>query len=123
MREVVIISAARTPFGLYRGSLAQLRSQDLAASSMREAVSRAGIESAQLDASIFSESIQSSLPANVGRHAWLLAGLDENPAGYTLNVLCGGALQTMISACSKIMAGEYEAILTGGVVTNSQAPY
>ncbi len=123
MREVVIISGARTPFGLYRGSLAQLRSQDLAASSMREAVTRAGIDSAQVDASIFSESIQSSLPANVGRHGWLLAGLDENPAGYTLNALCGGALQTMISAFSKILAGEYEAILTGGVETNSQAPY
>ncbi len=123
MQEVVIIGAARTPFGLYKGSIADLRSQDLAASSMKEAVIRAGIDSSQLDASIFSESIQTSLPANVGRHGWLLTGLDENPAGYTLNALCAGALETMISGFSKIVAGEYQSILAGGVETNSQAPY
>ncbi len=123
MQEVVIIGAARTPFGLYKGSIADLRSQDLAASSMKEAVIRAGIDSSQLDTSIFSESIQTSLPANVGRHGWLLAGLDENPAGYTLNALCAGALETMISGFSKIVAGEYQSILAGGVETNSQAPY
>ena len=92
MQEVVIVSAARTPFGLYRGSLADQRCQDLAASSMKEAVNRAGIDSSKLDASIFSEAMQTSLPANVGRHGWLLAGLDENPAGFTMNALCAGAL-------------------------------
>ena len=50
---------------------------------MKEAVRRAAIDSAALDGSIFSEAMQTSLPANVGRHGWLLAGLDENPAGYT----------------------------------------
>jgi acetyl-CoA C-acetyltransferase len=90
---------------------------------MKEAVARAGIDSSKLDASIFSEAIQTSLPANVGRHGWLLAGLDENPAGFTMNALCAGALQTMISAFNKIAAGEYRGILAGGVETNSQAPY
>lgn len=123
MQEVVIVSAARTPFGLYQGSLADQRCQDLAACSMKEAVTRAGIDSARLDASIFSEAMQTSLPANVGRHGWLLADLDENPAGFTMNALCAGALQTMISGFNKILAGEYQGILAGGVETNSQAPY
>jgi len=123
MQEVVIVGAARTPFGLYRGSLADQRSQDLAASSMKEAVARAGIDSSQLDASIYSEAMQTSLPANVGRHGWLLAGLDENPAGFTMNALCAGALQAMISGFNKIVAGEYQGILAGGVETNSQAPF
>ncbi len=123
MQEVVIVGAARTPFGLYRGQLADQRSQDLAANSMKEAVARAGIDSAKLDASIYSEAIQTSLPANVGRHAWLLAGLDENPAGFTMNTLCAGAIQTMFSAYNKILAGEYQGFLTGGVGTNSQSPY
>ena len=123
MQEVVIVGAARTPLGLYRGILADQRSQDLAACSMKEAVNRAGIDSSSLDASIFSEAIQTGLPANVGRHAWLLAGLDENPAGYTMNALCAGAIQTMFSAYNKIVAGEYKGFLTGGVETNSQAPY
>ncbi len=123
MREVVIASAARTPFGLDGGVLADQRSQDLAAYSMREAVNRAGIESGKLDTCIYSEAKQSSLPANIGRHAWLLAGLDENPGGYTLNALCAGALQTMISGFSKIVAGEYQGVLVGGIETNSQAQY
>lgn len=123
MQEVVIAGAARTPFGLYRGSFADQRCQDLAAVAMKEAVARAGIDSAVLDACIYSEAMQSSLPANVGRHGWLLAGLAENPAGYTMNTLCAGAIQTMFSAFNKIIAGEYQGLLTGGVETNSQAPY
>ena len=123
MQEVVIVGAARTPFGLYLGSLADQRCQDLAAGSMKEAIKRAGIDSSKLDGSIFSEAMQTSLPANVGRHAWLLAGLDENPAGYTMNGLCAGALQTLISAFNKIVSGEYHGFLVGGVETNSQAPY
>lgn len=123
MQEVVIVGAARTPFGLYLGSLADQRCQDLTAASMKEAVNRSGIDSSKLDGSIFSEAIQTSLPANVGRHGWLLAGLDENPAGFTMNGLCAGALQTLISAFNKIVSGEYQGFLVGGVETNSQAPY
>lgn len=123
MQEVVIVGAARTPFGIYKGSLADQRCQDLAACSMKEAVARAGIDSSKLDASIYSESMQTSLPANVGRHGWLLAGLDENPAGFTMNALCAGALQTIVSGFNKIASGEYQGILAGGVETNSQAPY
>ncbi|AET68502.1 acetyl-CoA acetyltransferase [Desulfosporosinus orientis DSM 765] len=123
MQEVVIVGAARTPFGLYKGSLADQRSQDLAACSMKEAVARAGIDSLKLDVSIYSEAMQTSLPANVGRHGWLLAGLDENPAGFTMNALCAGALQTIVSGFNKIASGEYQGILAGGVETNSQAPY
>lgn len=123
MQDVVIASAARTPLGLYMGSLADLRSQDIAAMSMKEAVARAGFDSSEYDACIFSEAKQSSFPANIGRHGWLLAGLAENPAGFTMNALCAGALQTMISAFNKIISGEYSAIMAGGIETNSQAQY
>jgi acetyl-CoA C-acetyltransferase len=123
MQDVVIVSAARTPFGLYMGSLADQRSQDLAAISMKEAVVRAGFDSSEFDLCIYSEAKQSSFPANVGRHGWLLAGLSEDPGGFTMNTLCAGAIQTMISGFNKIMAGEYSAIMTGGIETNSQAQH
>lgn len=123
MQDVVIASAARTPIGLYMGSLADLRSQDIAAISMKEAAARSGFDSSEFDACIYSEAKQSSFPANIGRHGWLLAGLAENPAGFTMNALCAGAIQTMISAFSKIVAGEYSAIMAGGIETNSQAQY
>ncbi|PKM76449.1 MAG: hypothetical protein CVU90_12295 [Firmicutes bacterium HGW-Firmicutes-15] len=123
MQDVVIVSATRTPFGLYMGSLADQRSQDLAAFSMKEAVVRSGFDSSELDICIYSEAKQSSFPANIGRHGWLLAGLDENPGGFTMNALCAGAIQTMISGFNKIIAGEYSAIMAGGIETNSQAQY
>lgn len=123
MQDVVIASAARTPIGLYMGSLADLRSQDIAALSMKEAVARSGFDSSEFDACIYSEAKQSSFPANIGRHGWLLAGLAENPAGFTMNTLCAGAIQTMISAFNKIVGGEYSALMVGGIETNSQAQY
>jgi len=124
MQKVVIVSAARTPFGGYMGSLADQRSQDLAAYSIKEAVNRAGIDSSTLDVCVYSEAKQSSFPANIGRHAWLLAGLDDqNVAGFTVNGLCAGAMQTIISGFSKIVGGEYQGVLVGGIETNSQAQY
>ena len=123
MQEVVVVAAARTPFGLYKGILGDQRCQDLAANSMKEAVARSGIDSAEYDASIYSEAVQTALPANVGRHAWLLTGMSEDPAGFTMNTLCAGAIQSMFSAYNKIALGEYQLFLTGGVETSTQAPY
>ena len=123
MKEAVFVSAARTPVGKYRGSLKSVRIQDLAAHTMKAAVERANIDSGALDLSIYSQSMQSSLPANVGRHAWTLAGLSEDPGGYTLNTLCAGALQTMISAYNKIFGGDYQGILVGGVESYSMTQY
>ncbi len=123
MKDVVIVAAARTPIGSYMGSLAEQRSQDLAAVSMKEAISRAGFDSSAIDICIYSEAKQSSFPASVGRHGWLLAGLAENTAGFTMNTLCAGSIQAMISGFNKIVSGEYAAIMAGGIETNSQAQY
>jgi len=123
VKETVFVSAVRTPIGSYMGSLKTVRIQDLAAHTMKAAVDRAGIDSGTLDMSIYSQSMQSSLPANVGRHAWTLAGLSEDPAGYTLNTLCAGALQTMISGFNKIVGDEYRGMLVGGVESYSLAHY
>ncbi len=90
---------------------------------MKAAVERAHIDSGALDLCVYSQSMQSSLPANVGRHAWTLAGLSEEPGGYTLNTLCAGALQAMVSAFNKIVGDEYRGILVGGVESHSMAQY
>ena len=123
MKEVFFVSAKRTPIGNYLGSLKTVRSQDLAAVTMKAALEEAALDSGALDMSIYSQSLQSSLPANVGRHAWTLAGLSEAPAGYTLNTLCAGALQTMISGFNKLVGDEYSGVLVGGVDSYSMAQY
>jgi acetyl-CoA C-acetyltransferase len=123
VKETVFVSAVRTPIGKYMGSLKTVRVQDLAAHTMKVAVERAGIDSSALEMSIYAQSMQSSLPANVGRHAWLQAGLSEDPAGFTLNTLCAGALQTMISGFNKITGDEYQGMLVGGVESYSMSQY
>jgi acetyl-CoA C-acetyltransferase len=123
MKEAFFVSAKRSPVGSYMGSLKNVRIQDLAAVTMKAAVEEAKIESGALDISIYSQSLQSSLPANIGRHAWTLAGLSEAPAGYTLNTLCAGALQTMISGFNKIVGDEYGGMLAGGGDSYSLAHY
>ena len=123
MKEVYFVGAARTPIGRYRGSLKAVRIQDLAAATMKAAIERACVDSSALDMSIYSQSMQSSLPANIGRYAWTLAGLSEDPAGFTLNTLCAGALQTMISGFNKILGEEYSGALVGGVESYSMSPY
>lgn len=123
MQEVIIASAARTPFGLYMGSLKDQRAQDLAAASEKEAINRAGIDSALFDMIVFGQAMQSSFPANVGRHGWLLAGLDQDVCGFAVNALCAGGLQSMISGFNKILAGEYKRVIAGGIETNSQSQY
>jgi acetyl-CoA C-acetyltransferase len=123
MKETVFISAVRTPIGRYMGSLKTVRIQDLAAHTMKAAINRAGIDSGALDMSIYSQSMQSSFPANVGRHAWTLAGFSEDPAGFTLNTLCAGALQTIISGFNKIIGEEYRGMLVGGEESYSLAQH
>jgi acetyl-CoA C-acetyltransferase len=123
VKEAVLVSAVRTPIGKYMGSLKTVRVQDLAAQTMKAAVEQAAIDSGALEISIYSQSMQSSLPANVGRHAWTLAGLSEDPAGFTLNTLCAGALQTMISGFNKIVGEEYQGMLVGGVESYSMSQY
>jgi len=123
LNEVFFASAKRAPIGKYLGSLKTVRIQDLAALTMKAAIDEAGIDSGELDMSIYSQSLQSSLPANVGRHAWTLAGLSESPAGYTLNALCAGALQAVISGFNKIVGEEYGGMLVGGVDSYSMSQY
>ncbi len=123
MKDVFFASAKRSPIGSYMGSLKNVRVQDLAAATMKATIEEAGLDSGALDMSIYSQSLQSSMPANIGRHAWTLAGLSEDPAGYTLNTLCAGALQTMISGFNKIVGDEYEGMLVGGADSYSMAQY
>ncbi len=123
MKEVVIASAGRTPIGKYRGVLEKQRSQDLIAKSIKAAVERAEIDSQEIEISIAGQGLQSSLPANIARHGWLLAGFNENTAGFSINTLCAGALQAMISSYNKILGEEYQAIVVSGIESFSMSQY
>ena len=123
-REVVIVSAVRSPIGKIRGALSGLRPDDLAALVIREAVARASVPPVEIEEVYFGCANQAGEDnRNVARMALLLAGLPEAVAGVTLNRLCASGLSAINQAARAIKAGEGEVFVAGGVESMSRAPY
>ena len=124
MREVVIASAVRTPIGQIRGALSGVRPDDLLARVLREAVTRAGIDAAEIEEVIAGCANQAGEDnRNVARMALLLAGLPQSVPGSTVNRLCASGLTAINQAARAIRAGEGDIYLAGGVESMTRAPY
>jgi 3-oxoadipyl-CoA thiolase len=123
-REVWIIDAVRTPIGRYRGALASVRPDDLAATVVAALVRRTGIEPERIDDVFFGAANGSGEDnRNVARMAALLAQLPVATGGATINRLCGSSLQAVNSAAQSIAFGESDAVIAGGVESMTRAPY
>ncbi len=124
MTEVVIVSAVRTPIGRIRGALASVRPDDLAATVVREAVSRAGMESSEIEEVYLGCANQAGEDnRNIARMAALLAGLPQEVAGVTVNRLCASGLTAVNQAARAIACGEGDIFVAGGVESMTRAPY
>ena len=100
-REAWIVSAVRTPVGRYGGALARVRPDDLAATAIKAAVERSGVQPTELEDVILGAANQAGEDnRNVARMAALLAGLPLEIAGQTVNRLCGSGLQAINSAAT-----------------------
>lgn len=123
MSEAYLVGGVRTPFGSYRGALAGVRPDDLAATVLRAALERAGVPDEAVDEVVFGASNQAGEDnRNVARMAVLLAGLPAAVPGYTVNRLCASGLQAVVSAAQQIRAGEAEIVVAGGVESMTRAP-
>jgi 3-oxoadipyl-CoA thiolase len=124
LADAWIYSACRTAVGRHGGSLAGVRSDDLAALVVREAVRRAGLEAQRIDDVILGCANQAGEDnRNVARMAALLAGFPVEVPGQTVNRLCGSGLQAVITAGHAIKAGEGACMVAGGVESMTRAPY
>ncbi|HEU5367462.1 MAG TPA: thiolase family protein [Ktedonobacterales bacterium] len=124
MDEAVIISAVRTPIGKYAGALKDVRSDDLAALVIAEAVQQAGVPKDAIEDVILGCANQAGEDnRNVARMALLLAGLPITVAGQTINRLCGSGLQAVNSAAQAIMTGAGDLFVAGGVESMTRAPF
>ena len=123
MKEVVIVSAVRTPVGSFGGSLTSLTASDLGAIAIKEAVKRAGINPESVDEVIYGNVLQASQGQNPARQASIKAGLPIEVPAYTVNKVCGSGLKTVNIAAQAIMAGDADIIVAGGMESMSQAPY
>src|SRR4249919_3298779 len=108
MSEVFICDAIRTPFGRYGGSLASLRTYDLAALPLKALMERnPGVDWGAVDDVIYGCANQAGEDnRNVGRMALLLAGLPIEVPGTTVNRLCGSSLDAVAIATRAIKSGE-----------------
>ena len=123
LREVVIVSAVRTPMGSFGGTLSTLPAVKLGAIAIKAAVERAGI-----DAEIIDECIMGCvLPAGQGqapaRQAALGANLPQKVECLTINKVCGSGLKAVMLATQAIQTGDADVVIAGGMENMSQTPY
>jgi 3-oxoadipyl-CoA thiolase len=121
--RAVVLSAVRTPVGRYGGALAGERPDDLAATVIAKAVSRAGVPAGEIQDVYFGAANQAGEDnRNVARMAALLAGLPESVAGVTVNRLCASGLSAVVSASHAVVAGDGDLFVAGGVESMTRAP-
>ncbi len=125
METAYICDAIRTPIGRYGGTLAAIRTDDLAAIPISALMKRnASVDWGAVDDVVYGCANQSGEDnRNVARMALLLAGLPKEVSGTTVNRLCGSSLDAVATAARAIRSGEVELVIAGGVESMSRAPF
>jgi len=124
MKEVVIVSACRTAIGAFGGTLRDMHAAVIGSVSMKEAISRAGIEADMIDDVRFGCCLEPADALNVARVSALMAGIPDSVAAVTINRVCISGMEAVVSGMAMIQAGGMaDIILAGGVEHMSGTPY
>ncbi|HBI02986.1 MAG TPA: acetyl-CoA C-acetyltransferase [Paenibacillaceae bacterium] len=123
MSKAVIVSAARTPFGKFGGTLKSLQAVDLGAIAIKEAVQRAGISPEMVEEVIMGMVLQGGCKQIPSRQAARKAGLPWEVATETVNKVCASGMRSVTLADQIIRAGDADIIVAGGMESMSNAPY
>jgi len=123
MRDVVIVSAVRTPVGKFQGALSELSAVELGAVVVRAAVERAGASPGDVDECLMGCVLPAGLGQNPARQAALRGGLADTVSALTINMVCGSGLKSVALAAQAIAHGEAEIVVAGGMESMSNAPY
>ncbi len=123
MKDVVIVSAARTPVGAFQGALSTTPAYKLGAAAIKAAVERAGIKPELVDHVIFGNVLMAAQGQAPARQATLEAGLPDSATTLTVNKVCGSGLKTVHLAAQAVMCGDAEIVVAGGMENMSMAPY
>ncbi len=121
--DVVIVGAARTPIGLFLGSLTTLPAPKLGAIVIKAALDRARVRPEQVDEVYMGNVIQAGVGQAPARQASIFAGIPDTVPCTTVNKVCGSGLKTVMLASSQIKAGEAALVVAGGMESMSNAPY
>jgi len=123
VKEVVIVSACRTPIAKFQGGLAGFSAPKLGALAITEALRRAGVEPAAVEETIMGNVLQAGLGQAPARQAAIGAGIPTSSAAFTVNKVCGSGLKAVMLAAQAIKAGDTDVIVAGGMESMTNAPY
>lgn len=123
MKEVVIVSAVRTPIGSFQGVLANLTAPQLGAIVIKEAVNRAGIKPEDVSEVIMGNVLPAGEGQAPARQATIYAGLPKSTPCMTINKVCGSGLKAVMLAAQAIVAGDADVVVAGGMESMSNVPY
>jgi len=122
--DVVIVAAARTPMARYTGVFSEVSAIDLGAHAAKAAVERSGADPGEVDHVVFGNVLQSSSDAIYGaRHVGLKAGLKVETPAVTINRLCGSGIEAIAQGAQRLLLGEANLVVAGGMENMTQAPF
>jgi len=122
--DVVIVAGARTPMARYTGAFSEVSAIDLGAHASKAAIQKSGVDPAEFDHAIFGNVMQTSADAIYGaRHVGLKAGLKMETPAVTVNRLCGSGIEAIVQGAQRLLLGEANMVLAGGMENMTQAPF
>lgn len=123
MEKVFIVAAKRTALGSFGGSLKNITAGDLGAYAIRALLDETQLNGAHVDEVIMGNVIGAGQGMNIGRQNALHAGLPVTTPAYTVNMVCGSGMKTVMDGVSHILSGDAQIVIAGGVEVMSAIPY
>jgi len=123
MKDIVIVSAVRTPIGSIGGTLKNVLPEELLRIALQGAIDKAGIDKACIDEVIAGQAKQTTDAPNIARVSALMMQIPEEIPAYTVHRQCASGMQAMLSAMQQIQCGYSDVVLAGGVESMSTAPF
>ncbi|QVK18563.1 acetyl-CoA C-acetyltransferase [Mycoplasmatota bacterium] len=123
MSRVFIVAAKRTAIGSYLGTIKDVHAADLGATLVKNILEEAKLDKTMIDEVIVGNILSAGLGQGVGRQVAIKSGLPVEVPGYSLNMVCGSGMKTVMNAFANIQVGLHQLVLAGGVESMSKAPF
>ena len=123
MKELYVVNCCRTAIGSFGGSLKNTPAPELGAIVVKEALNRAGVKPEQVDEVMFGCILTAGLGQNVARQVSIKAGIPYSVPAYTVGMVCGSGMKSVIEGARSILAGDADVVICGGTENMSAAPF
>lgn len=123
MKDIYVVNGCRTAIGTFGGALKDISAADLGSHVVKEVLKRSGIEPEQVDELMFGSVLTAAQGQNVARQVSVKAGLPYSVPAYTLGMVCGSGMKSVIEAARAIDCGDADVIVCGGTENMSSAQY